>query len=156
VQLLTDFTVEAGDYTSRQWKDLFPNILATYRDGYIVTNRDKPQVQITASTLLPPSSLHPPLLTSLLSLALVFYPRWWLEAVGYFTHPPNRDPKAILFSPNPSEVTSATTSIATTLLACLMTATVFSAFGYQYAKFKFHRQGYATIGAEGAAGEINL
>lgn len=74
--------------------------------------------------------------------------------MGYFTHPPNRDPKAILFAPNPSEAPSAP-AIATTLLACLVTATIFSAFGYQYAKFKFHRQGYETIGAEGA-GEINL
>jgi hypothetical protein len=56
VKLLTDFTVEAGDYTSRQWKDLFPNLLATYRDGYIVTDRDQPQVKITASTP-PPRSL---------------------------------------------------------------------------------------------------
>lgn len=57
MKLLTKFTVEAGDYTSRQWKDLFPNILATYRDGYIIGHRDQPQVSITASkTSLPSSS----------------------------------------------------------------------------------------------------
>lgn len=29
----------------------------------------------------------------------MFYPRWWLEAVGYFDTPPNHDPAAILFAP---------------------------------------------------------
>lgn len=52
MKLLTEFTVDAGDYTSNQWKALFPNILATYRDGYIITNRDQPEVKITASTSL--------------------------------------------------------------------------------------------------------
>lgn len=31
----------------------------------------------------------------------LFYPKWWLDAVGYFTNPPNKGPDVILFSPNP-------------------------------------------------------
>lgn len=36
---------------------------------------------------------------------LVFYPRWWLETVGYFNTAPNHDPAAILFAPIPSSLT---------------------------------------------------
>jgi hypothetical protein len=59
VTLLTEFTVEAGDYTSNQWKELFPNLLATYRDGYVITKRDQPQVTITASMLSDSPPLTP-------------------------------------------------------------------------------------------------
>jgi hypothetical protein len=85
----------------------------------------------------------------------VFYPRWWLEAVGYFTHPPNKDPRAILFTPNPT--TDQSISLSAAMMVCLFTALAFTSFGYQFAKFKFHRSGYetvATIHSEGAGGGI--
>ena len=85
---------------------------------------------------------------------VVFYPRWWLEAVGYFTHPGNKDPRAILFSSNPfTQISSVSIEVAT--ISCLLTATVFALFGYQYAKYKFNRNGYEVIGVQ-SVGDIQL
>lgn len=77
----------------------------------------------------------------------MFYPRWWLEAVGYFTHPGNKDPRAILFSSNPF-TTLSSISLTSAMFACLITALLFTGFGYQYAKYKFHRNGYESIGIQ--------
>jgi hypothetical protein len=84
----------------------------------------------------------------------VFYPRWWLDAVGYFTHPPNKDPKAILFAPNPTTVADQSISLTVAMMVCLFTALAFSSFGYQYAKFKFHRSGYETLGTRDGVGQV--
>jgi hypothetical protein len=70
-----------------------------------------------------------------------------LEAVGYFTHPGNPDPDAILFTPSPF---LADTVAASTLVMCTaMSAMVFAAGGYFYAKKKFERSGYQTIATSG-------
>lgn len=89
----------------------------------------------------------------------MFYPRWWLEAVGYFNNPPNKDPRAILFAPFPNEIsTTPSMTLAMTLGFCLLTAVLFTSLGYQYAKYKFHRHGYETIDAQAArySGDIHL
>lgn len=31
----------------------------------------------------------------------LFYPKWWLDITGYFTHPPNTGEGVILFAPQP-------------------------------------------------------
>ncbi|RYY72446.1 hypothetical protein EON63_20840 [archaeon] len=31
----------------------------------------------------------------------LFYPKWWLDTTGYFTHPPNKGEGVILFAPQP-------------------------------------------------------
>ena len=46
--LLTDFTVANGDETSKAWRDLFPTLLTTYRDGFIVKDLDKKEVNLVA------------------------------------------------------------------------------------------------------------
>lgn len=78
---------------------------------------------------------------------IVFYPKWWLDAVGYFTHPGNKDPDAILFSPTAFSTGSITTG--TLMLCTAMSAIVFASAGYMLAKKKFERTGYVTIPATG-------
>ena len=74
--LLTQLTIQEGSYVSDHWRDIFPVILTTYRDGFVM--------KVTEPTI---------------AFERMFYPRWWLEAVGYFNIPGNKG--GILFEPNP-------------------------------------------------------
>lgn len=128
VELLTNVSVTAGDVTSQKYKDLFPVLLTIYRDGYVMKNLDQPTIAFDR----------------------MFYPKWWLDRVGYWDIGPNRD--GILFSPSPD--TSPTiaysryvSSITVTALVC---AALFSALGFLYAKrvYGFRSGGYTRIGED--------
>lgn len=80
VSLLTAFTTSEGTFVSESWRDLFPVLLTTYRDGYVMKNLDQPTIAFDR----------------------MFYPRWWLEQVGYFEIGGNKD--GILFSSNPNSL----------------------------------------------------
>mmetsp|Transcript_9317 Transcript_9317/g.14032 ORF Transcript_9317/g.14032 Transcript_9317/m.14032 type:complete len:668 (+) Transcript_9317:81-2084(+) len=136
VDTLTQFTIGAGDYASNAWKELFPYLLATYRDGYVVTNKEQ---------------------SASVKLTAMFYPRWWLEAVGYFEHPGNSDPAAILFTPNPYAIHTSTNSVTftTLLMSVTFSAFIFSAAGFAIAKRKYNRHGYSSID-QNIITEINL
>ena len=75
--ILTLFTITQGDEVSLAWKDLLPDLITTYRDGMVITDTDK----------------------AVFNIQKMFYPRWWLQAVGYFNSKGNA--AGILFSPNP-------------------------------------------------------
>ncbi len=62
VQRLTEFSNNQANFMSKAWADIFPVILTTYRDGYVIGDLDKPTVSITK----------------------MFYPKYWLDAVGYW------------------------------------------------------------------------
>lgn len=95
---LTQFTVQAGEGITERWRELFPKMLTTYRDGFIIGGQDAATVEINR----------------------MFYPRWWLETVGFFNHPPNRE--GILFAPNPAVeqgvIANGTNGLAMLLVAC--------------------------------------
>ena len=77
VALLTAFSCTEGDAVSAQWRDLLPRVLTTYRDGMVIGDTHK----------------------AVFTIQKMFYPRWWLETVGYFNNGGN--PHGILFSSNP-------------------------------------------------------
>lgn len=56
------------------------DVLFRYHDGMIATNRDQPQIMMKR----------------------LFYPKWWLQATGYFNQHGNFGPGVILFAPNPN------------------------------------------------------
>lgn len=74
---LTAFTVESGEHVSSTWRDFFPKLVTTYRDAYVVSGQEDTTV----------------------SIRKMFYPKWWLERVGFFDVGGNKD--GILFMPNP-------------------------------------------------------
>jgi ElaB/YqjD/DUF883 family membrane-anchored ribosome-binding protein len=76
IKEITDATVSFGQEVSNTYKDLLGVLITTYRDGYIMTDLDKPTMKI----------------------GHMFYPRWWLDAVGYFNVRPNTG--GILFHSN--------------------------------------------------------
>jgi hypothetical protein len=78
VELLTAFSCTEGDAVSAEWRDLLPRVMTTYRDGMVIGDTHK----------------------AVFTIQKMFYPRWWLEAVGYFNNEGN--PHGILFSSNPA------------------------------------------------------
>lgn len=95
VSELTKFTVDAGETITQQWRDLFPYMLTTYRDGFVIGGQQNATVEIHR----------------------MFYPRWWLETVGFFNHPPNR--AGILFAPNPVLVENGASVMANMYMALI-------------------------------------
>lgn len=70
----------------------------------------------------------------------MFYPEWWLKAVGYFDSKPNTDPAAILFASNPStgdNFVVRTVSLSSLFMACFVCAIGFGMSGYYFAKKSF-------------------
>lgn len=113
INLLTSFTVLQGQDVVQAWKALFPQILASYRDGYVVN-------------------------TTVASITVnkIFYPKWWLDAVGYFAVPPNNDPNLIVFSANPFATGSVSTTfwVVSMVLAVIASAYVSSILTYRRLK----------------------
>lgn len=78
INALTEVTKSTGDMVSVAWRDYFPELLTTYRDGYVIGGQHNATVEIHR----------------------MFYPKWWLDKVGFFNIPGNKN--GILFQPNPS------------------------------------------------------
>jgi hypothetical protein len=74
---ITTFSVNMGDKINNIWIALFKTLVTRFRDGYVISDTDKADI----------------------SIRKMFYPRWWLESVGFFNTPPNPDAE-ILFAPN--------------------------------------------------------
>ena len=77
IEILTVFCIDNGNSVSNSWKNLLPMLITTYRDGMILGDTEK----------------------AIFTITKMFYPRWWLETVGYFDQKGNS--KGILFQPNP-------------------------------------------------------
>ncbi|RYG68054.1 hypothetical protein EON64_06015 [archaeon] len=120
VQALTKYTVDSGEAVTTRWRDLFPEMLTTYRDGFIIGGQHNTTVTITR----------------------MFYPRWWLETVGFFDHPANKN--GIFFAPNPALV--ATTQTAQQSVLMLLVALCCFAVGWFVGrKGKSNRHNYSAI-----------
>jgi dipeptidase len=71
-KLLTDFTLLKGSETVLAYRDLWHKLVTKYHDGYVAKDIDSPTINMYS----------------------MFYPKWWLEAVGFFSGP-------IVFKPLP-------------------------------------------------------
>ena len=112
-ELLSDFTSSRGQLINRKWKDLFLFLVPSFRDGYHVTGLEQESVTPTS----------------------MFYPKWWLEATGYFTDTFRNDmPGHIVFGANPLTGQSSTFSIQLLLGALLI-------FTAGWASAKYSRAG---------------
>jgi hypothetical protein len=70
----------------------------------------------------------------LITMKRIFYPKWWLQATGYFEHHGNFGPGVILFDSNPESVNTGSGSgsgsgvrvvagiLLTSVLSCVVTA----------------------------------
>jgi hypothetical protein len=63
----------------------------------------------------------------LITMKRLFYPKWWLQATGYFEHHGNFGPGVILFEPSPTaDAASAQMSSISYSAAMVLTAVVSS------------------------------
>jgi hypothetical protein len=122
IKQLTKYTIDKGDYISKEWRDLFPFMLASYRDGYHVSGFNETTIHIKR----------------------FFYPRWWLQATGFFDHAPNAD--GILFNPSPFAIAGNAMANQNFLLICI-SALVFFIVGMFYGnkQRKPKRSAYGSI-----------
>jgi hypothetical protein len=118
IRIITSFSIKQGLFASYSYQNLFPVLLATYRDGYIVNT--------TEATI---------------RLESMFYPKWWLDDVGYFRLIPNQDQQAIIYEPNPLD--SDNHMLISYYQLLLIMGLLFVCFvvvfliGYQYAIMKY-------------------
>lgn len=124
IQRLTTFTIEKGEYVSSAWRDLFPQLLTQYRDGYIISGLDQPYVTI----------------------GKMFYSEYWLRNVGFFDIKGNSNPSAILFASNTA--LSMSGFINSLLLCIVLSSILFTLIGYQIGKLSTRHQGYALIASD--------
>jgi dipeptidase len=86
---VTAFTNEQAIKITAAWKDLLPQLITKFHDGYSAEGLDQPNIQMKK----------------------LFYPKWWLEATGYFNNKINAAPGVILFSPSPDAIQSGTVPV---------------------------------------------
>eukprot|EP00607_Mallomonas_marina_P009286 CAMPEP_0182418534 /NCGR_PEP_ID=MMETSP1167-20130531/2939_1 /TAXON_ID=2988 /ORGANISM="Mallomonas Sp, Strain CCMP3275" /LENGTH=659 /DNA_ID=CAMNT_0024592781 /DNA_START=89 /DNA_END=2068 /DNA_ORIENTATION=- len=87
IKILTHVTIAQGMAITRAWKEFFPTLVTKYHDGYIAQDLDQPAIHMKK----------------------LFYPKWWLEAVGFFDHKPDSGPGVIMYQPSPNAISSAAT-----------------------------------------------
>jgi dipeptidase len=75
---LAVFTADFASETVSQWAALLPKLITKYHDGYIA-HTDSADI----------------------NMQKIFYPIWWLKAVGYFNEKPATGPGVILFNQSP-------------------------------------------------------
>lgn len=95
IQLITSVTMANGMYVNERYRDFFPKLLTNFRDGFAMDTS-----------------------TATIGFVRLFYPRWWLEKVGYFDIKGTSG--GILFAQSPtSDATLSTTFIILTIsFAC--------------------------------------
>jgi len=114
VALITDFTVDSGEYISNTYKELLPFLFTHYRDGYVVNNLTAPKIQYS----------------------LMSYPTFWLQQTGYFNQVGVAG--GSLFAPSPvasDGITVAYSTFVTSIfVAIFCSGFIFAILGYVYAK----------------------
>ncbi len=129
IDLLTAFTVERGNNASETWRNFFPELVTTFRDGFIVGGQDEPTVAITRA----------------------FYPKWWLDRVGYWDT--KNDPKGILFGSDP--IVTEGVSDSTFAFTMILAGGLAMYGGFFVGKRKYSRDGYFYVSSE-APSDLHL
>ena len=79
IDMITQFTETQGNMIVRAWRDLLPQLITKFHDGYHAVDLDQPRIKMTK----------------------LFYPKWWLDLTGYFLNKPNTGPDTIMFASQP-------------------------------------------------------
>lgn len=105
---LKDYSKKRAKDTIKAWTDLLPTLLTTYHDGYIATGLNETSI----------------------NMVKIFYPYWWLQAVGYYKDRPNNwlaNPSIIMFADQPGDGTTESSGqgvVSTVLVASLLSLAV--------------------------------
>ena len=118
VQALTEFTNAKSEFIQTEWRALLPHLITKFHDGMIATGLDQPSIVMRK----------------------LFYPKWWLEATGYFLHKGNFGPGVILFEPTPATVVAASSSALSYTATMVLVAVCSSLVTVLGVMYVLHRQ----------------
>ena len=114
------------------WRDMLPKLITKYHDGYRAEGLTTPAIEMQK----------------------LFYPKWWLEATGYFDSKITTGPGVILFNPSPNK-SSATLggggggggeySLQTLMLTSCVSSLLTVLLGVVFLKIKGNRHHYLPI-----------
>ena len=110
VAILTAVTNEVAANILLSWRDLLPKLITKYHDGYRAEDLDKGSIQMVK----------------------LFYPKYWLDATGYFNSKINTGPDVIMFQP------SINTNDNSLLIVTAIISSIISLFGGFYIAKKFY------------------
>jgi hypothetical protein len=111
-QLLNDFSKKQAEVIVGAWTQLLPHLITKFHDGYRAENLEGDTI-----------SMHK-----------FFYPKWFLDASGFFNNKPNVGPEVIMFQPHEDSRIHRGFSGAHMILAVLTSAGLFAGIGYTLAK----------------------
>jgi hypothetical protein len=80
---LTSTVYDQAALVMSTWQDLFSQVITKYHDGYVAESLDQPTIHMRK----------------------LFYPKYWLDATGYWESKSNTGPGVILFSSNEEMLT---------------------------------------------------
>ena len=81
LHLITEFTIQQSELTISEWSNLLYILITKYHDGYMSNSLENPANIV---------------------MKKLFYPKWWLDATGFFNNKPNTGEGVIMFSSNPN------------------------------------------------------
>lgn len=114
-ELFTSATNEQANKIVGAWRDLLPKLITKYHDGYQAEGLESKDI----------------------AMKRLFYPAWWLKAVGYFDSKINTGPGVIMFSPGPH---GGSTGWVTLLFTAIMSSFFSLLIGYIVMKRSSNKQ----------------
>lgn len=126
IKALTEFTSAKSEYIQTEWRALLPHLITKFHDGMIATGLDQPSIVMRK----------------------LFYPKWWLEATGYFLHKGNFGPGVILFEPTPATTASSSSALSytATMVLVAVCSSLVTVLGVMYVlRRQSKRHEYAPI-----------
>lgn len=121
VDILTKVTNKVGHDTLEGWQSFFPYLVTHYHDG-MIADTSKPDI----------------------AMKKLFYPLWWLKAVGWFENKRQVGPNTLLFNGNPFQ-SSQTASIGTVVLTAIVCSTLSMFLGAYLATQYSARRSYLVV-----------
>eukprot|EP00981_Chlorochromonas_danica_P008430 scaffold2193_cov179-Ochromonas_danica.AAC.9 len=126
VALLTEATDKAANTIVSAWRDLLPQLITKYHDGYVAQTLDAPHI----------------------TMKKLFYPLWWLQMTGYFENHVNSGPDVILFSPPAPGISTGSQQTVALLTTAIVSVLLTLSAVWLYQQSNRKRIHYVTLGDE--------
>jgi dipeptidase len=126
VKLLTAASDQMATTIVDGWRDLLPQLITKYHDGYEAQDLTAPHI----------------------TMKRLFYPLWWLQMTGYFDSHINSGPDTIMFAPSPAPNNGMGVVVMTALLSVLATLGVVYMVQRKGVQVGGVRGDYSVIGEE--------
>ena len=103
--VLTSMVYNHTSLVMSTWSALFEQVITKYHDGYVAEDLNEPTIHMRK----------------------LFYPKYWLDATGYWNSKSNTGPGVILFSSGEDEIITASQSNRRVFVAVIVTSSLVGA-----------------------------